>query len=333
MQGDLGRRRRPLARPDQDLPADYSARRVGHHRTLCKPLNPSQFVDELLGQMDGELRALNDALPKLDWLQVAERRADAIRRTALDAQPEPRNLRRVKSEVLRRWGTVPLVDVLKETVPRTGCLDAVTSVTTGGSVRPDVLAERLLLAIYAYGTNTGLRAVASGAHGHSEDEISLRPTALFHCRGGPLDRRADRRRDVRCAPPRPLGRRLDRGGIGLQRPIRALDQHLLTEWFPYRAMTAAVCWSAGASSAINGTCTVRIDLLQRLGVAAMVEGAMRHDTTMNTRSQLHRPARPDRDRLRDHPTARLRSAAANQADQQGTAVPPSSRRPPTPTRA
>jgi hypothetical protein len=58
--------------------------------------------------------------------------------------------------------------MLKETVLRTGCLDAVTSVA-GGGIGPDVLAERLLLAIYAYGTNTGIRAVASGAHGHSED--------------------------------------------------------------------------------------------------------------------------------------------------------------------
>ena len=88
-------------------------------------------------------------------VSIAERRSGAIKLTALDAQPEPRNLRRVTNEVLVRWGTVPLVDMLKETVLRTGCLDAVTSGTTGGSIRPDVPAERLLLAIYAYGTNTG----------------------------------------------------------------------------------------------------------------------------------------------------------------------------------
>ena len=31
--------------------------------------------------------------------------------------------------------------------------------------------ERLLLAIYGYGTNTGIRAVAAGENGHGEDEI------------------------------------------------------------------------------------------------------------------------------------------------------------------
>ena len=36
---------------------------------------------------------------------------------------------------------------------------------------PSVLAERLMLFIYAYGTNTGVRAVAAGDHGHSEDDL------------------------------------------------------------------------------------------------------------------------------------------------------------------
>ena len=64
---------------------------------------------------------------------------------------------------------VPLVDMLKETVQRTGWLDAISSVATGGSIRPDVLAERLLLAIYAYSqvafevaVGTALRTLASG---------------------------------------------------------------------------------------------------------------------------------------------------------------------------
>ena len=35
----------------------------------------------------------------------------------------------------------------------------------------DVLEERLILLIYAYGTNTGVRSVAAGEHRHSEDEL------------------------------------------------------------------------------------------------------------------------------------------------------------------
>jgi hypothetical protein len=157
--------------PDEDLPQDFAERREENYRELRKPLDAAVFIDELREQMNTELTLLNDRMPKLTWLDISQRKSGAIRLTPTEAQPEPKNLRRVKGEVQRRWGIVPLIDMLKEAVLRTGCLDAVTSVSGGGSLPAEVLAERLLLVIYAYGTNTGIKAVASGGHGHTEDEL------------------------------------------------------------------------------------------------------------------------------------------------------------------
>jgi hypothetical protein len=158
--------------PDEDLPADFDQHRAEHYQALRKPLDPSAFIDEVREEMRQELAALDDALPNLSWLQVQERRAGAIRLTPLEAVPEPRNLRiSMKKAVQQQWGIVPLIDMLKEAVLRTGCLKAVSSVAGCSSIDAGVLAERLLLAIYAYGTNTGIRAVAAGPHGHSEDDI------------------------------------------------------------------------------------------------------------------------------------------------------------------
>jgi TnpA family transposase len=264
--------------PDDDLPADYVQRRVEHYRTLRKPLDPSQFVDELRQEMSSELSALNDALPKLEWLSIAERRYGAIKLTALDAQPEPRNLRRVKNEVLQRWGTVPLVDMLKETVLRTGCLDAVTSVTTGGSIRPDVLAERLLLAIYAYGTNTGIRAVASGTHGHAEDEIR-------YARRRYLTVQAARSIAIQIADATFAARRQSLWGAGStavasdSTHVRAFDQNILTEWHSrYHGRGVLIYWHVERKSMAVHSQLIACSASE---VAAMVEGAMRHDTTMD----------------------------------------------------
>jgi Domain of unknown function (DUF4158)/Tn3 transposase DDE domain len=157
--------------PDQDLPADFEARRAEHYQALRKPLDPSRFIDELQAEHRRELAALNDTLPRLAWLDIADRPGGAIRLSPLDAAPEPRNLRRLKREVERRWGTVPLIDMLKEAALRTGCLQAVTAVAGRADLDPQVLAERLLLCVYAYGTNTGLRAVAAGDHRHTEDDL------------------------------------------------------------------------------------------------------------------------------------------------------------------
>lgn len=157
--------------PDEDLPKDFEARRPEHYASLRKPLDPAEFTGALRAEMTEALAALDDELPGLDWVDITERRAGAIRLTPLEAAPEPRNLRRVKTEVARRWDAVPLIDVLKETVLRTGCLQAVTAVAGSGTLLPEVLAERLMLAIYAYGTNTGIRSVISATHGHTEEDV------------------------------------------------------------------------------------------------------------------------------------------------------------------
>lgn len=57
----------------------------------------------------------------------------------------------------KRWGTVPLLDMLTETALRTGCLDAFTPIGTRSDIEAAKLFQRLLLPVYAYGTNTGIR--------------------------------------------------------------------------------------------------------------------------------------------------------------------------------
>jgi len=134
--------------PDEDLPKDFEARRPAAYASLRKPLDPAEFTGTLRAEMTAALAELDSVLPGLDWVDIAERAAGAIRLTPLEAAPEPRNLRRIKIEVARRWATIPLIDVLKETALRTGCLQAVTSVAGSGTLPADVLAERLMLAAF-----------------------------------------------------------------------------------------------------------------------------------------------------------------------------------------
>jgi len=267
--------------PDEDLPADFAERRAENYRELRKPLDPAVFVEELREQMRTELAALNAELPRLGWVQIAERRTGAIRLTPVPAQPEPRNLRRIKSEVLRRWGNVPLVDMLKEAVLRTGCLGAVTSVATGGSIPPGVLAERLLLAIYAYGTNTGIKAVAAGGHGHSEDDIR-------YARRRYLTAEAARAIAIGIANATFAARSAELWGTGStavasdSTHVRAFDQNIFTEWHSrYGGRGVLIYWHVEHKSlAVHSqliSCTAS-------EVAAMVEGAIRHGTTMDVES-------------------------------------------------
>lgn len=143
--------------------------------------------------------------------------------------------------MLRRWGAVPLVDVLKETVLRPAAWTR-SRRWRGGGIRPEVLAERLLLAIYAYGTNTRIRAVASGAHGHSEHDIR-------YLRRRYLTVEAARSIAVQVADATFAARRQSLWGAGStavgsdSTHVCALDQNLLTEWHSrYRGRGVLIYW-------------------------------------------------------------------------------------------
>ena len=68
--------------------------------------------------------------------------------------------------------------MVTEAALRTGMLGQLTAVGPREALARAVLWERLLLLAYAYGTNTGISAVAAGEHGHSEAD--LRYTARRH---------------------------------------------------------------------------------------------------------------------------------------------------------
>ncbi|GHD36422.1 putative transposase [Nocardiopsis kunsanensis] len=264
--------------PDEDLPADFEARRGEHYTELRKPRDPKAFTRALRQEMEAELGELNAALPGLEWVDITERKAGAIRFTAPEASPEPRNLRRIKGEVRRRWDGVPLIDMLKEAILRTGCLKQVTSVAGGTSLPPEVLAERLMLAIYGYGTNTGLRAVAGGTHGHTEEEIR-------YVRRRYLTPEAARQIAVEIANATFAAR--DSGLWGASSTavasdsthFRAWDQNLFTEWHSrYGGRGILVYWHVERGSVVVHSQTLRASASE---VAAMVEGAIRHGTTMS----------------------------------------------------
>ena len=264
--------------PDEDLPEDFEARRAEHYGELRKPRDPAVFVRALREEMTEALAGLDAELPGLDWVEIKERKAGAIKFTAPEASEEPRNLRRIKTEVGRRWDAVPLIDMLKEAVLRTGCLRAVTSVAGGGHLAPEVLAERLMLAVYAYGTNTGIRSVAGGAHGHSEDEIR-------YVRRRYLTPEAARQIAIEIANATFAARDTGLWGAGStavasdSTHFRSWDQNLFTEWHSrYGGRGILVYWHVERGSVVVHSQTLRASASE---VAAMVEGAIRHGTTMS----------------------------------------------------
>jgi hypothetical protein len=313
--------------PDEDLPADFEDRRAENYAKLRKPLDPKAFTSQLRAEMEKALADLNDHLPELDWVDIRERaKAGPIVLTDLDAVPEPRNLRRLKAAIRDRWGTVPLLDMLTETALRTGCLDAFAPVGNRSELAAAALFQRLLLTVYAYGTNTGIRAVAAADHGHGEDEL-----------------RYVRRRYMTVESCRQAARVIANATFAARQAwlwgegstavasdsthFRAWDQNIFTEWHSrYRNGKRGVLIYWTVEKGGDGRAQPAPGVL---GLRGPRDGRGR-DAARHRHGgpvQLRRHAWPELHRVRDHAAPGIRPAAADQADQPVQALPPVRRRP------
>jgi hypothetical protein len=98
----------------------------------------------------------------------------------------PANLEALKAEVHRRWGTIDLLDVLKEADFLIGFTGQVASVFTREALPAGVLRRRLLLVLFALGTNVGIKRIADGlastdsSQDSGDTEAALRRVRASH---------------------------------------------------------------------------------------------------------------------------------------------------------
>jgi hypothetical protein len=167
--------------PDIDLPADFDTHRATHYERLGQPLDPTEFIASLQGELSAALRDLDAAIEANDTggVSIGARAGKPwITVPKLAKQAEPANLERLKAAVQSRWGTVDLLDFLAEADHHIGLVDRFPSIATRETTPPGTLRERLLLVLFALGTNTGIKHVADGDHGHSE--AALRHVRRLH---------------------------------------------------------------------------------------------------------------------------------------------------------
>ncbi|MGH3450641.1 MAG: transposase, partial [Haloechinothrix sp.] len=153
-----------------------------------------------------------------------------------------------------------------------------TMIGRGGKLGPDVLLERLLLCIYGYGTNTGIRAVAAGEHGHSEDD-------LYYVRRWYLNTDLVKALAIDIANATFAARKRSIWGAGStavasdSTHFGAWDSNIFTEWHSrYGGRGVLIYWHVERKSMVIHSQVINCTASE---VAAMVEGAMHHGTDMD----------------------------------------------------
>lgn len=269
--------------PDLDLPQDFDERRAEYYAALKWPLEAQIFITQLQQDLTAALELLNQGLPKKKAVTITgEHPKGTIHLSPLESQPEPTNLRRLKTELIRRWPMTSLLDMLKEVDLRLHFTQHFKSARSREVLDRRTLQRRLLLCLYGLGTNTGLKRICAGQSGEDyQDLLYVRRHYLTK------DQLRSAITDVVNALFRT--RLTEIWGEGTtacasdSKKFSTWDQNLLTEWhIRYRGPGIMVYWHVDRKAACIYS---QVKSCSSSEVAAMIEGVLRHCTEMEVDRQ------------------------------------------------
>jgi TnpA family transposase len=264
--------------PDEDLPADFAERRAPYYEALNLPLDADAFVASLQEEMRAGLSRLDAGLPRNPQVRITSRRGGWITVSPLRARPDPESIEALKAEVVATWPMTSLLDSVKETDLRLGFTDALGSPTAYETLDRDELRPRLLLCLYGFGTNTGLRRLDAARNGGP----SYRD--LAYARRRYLT--SDRLREAIAAVTNGTLRTRDPviWGEGTtacasdSKHFGAWDQNLMTQWHVrYGGRGVMIYWHVERNSLCIHS---QLKSPSSSEVASMIEGVLRHCTEM-----------------------------------------------------
>jgi TnpA family transposase len=261
--------------PDQDLPADFQARRVHYYQTLALPQDAATFTQGLQQEMMQALQRCNDTLADNDTVSI--RPTGHIKIARLKALAKAPTIRYLRTEVQRLWPATGLLDMLQEVEWRTNFSQVFNSAAAYERLGPAQQRERLLLCLFGLGTNVGLHAMALGAGGFSYEQ-------LLYTRRRLIDKDGLRAANVRIINATRHARWPHIWGEGNSvvaadsRQFATYGHNLYTEWHVrYHKKGVKIYWHVDTQALAIYSQVTRPSSSE---VADMIEGIMRHHSEM-----------------------------------------------------
>ena len=264
--------------PDEDLPKDFEAKREHYYHALQKPLDSEPFITQLQTDMAEVLTQLNQGLPNNPKVKILNHRGGWIHLTPLSEQPEPEHLKALKAEIAERWSVLPLLDVLKETDMRLQFTEHFKSTGNREALAPDELRKRLLLCLYATGTNLGIKRIAHGDHGVGYFEL-LYVRRKFFSKAALSQAISDVANAIfRVRLPHIWGEATTACASD-SKQFGTWDQNLMTEWHArYKGRGVMIYWHVEKKAVCVYSQLKRCSSSE---VASMIKGVLRHCTQMS----------------------------------------------------
>ena len=264
--------------PLHDFPSDFNENKEHYFNLLNLPRDGNTFVDPLQAKVEAALKDLNDSIVDNPKIVIRERKKKGtIKISPSPPQEEPLYLHLLQQEIMRRWGPISLMDILKEADFRIGFTSRFQSVSSREVLDKDILRKRLLLCLYGLGTNTGLKRVSAG---QPQDTYSdLRYVKRCYIDGSHVRIAIQDVVNAILTIRNPKIWGVQTTGCACDsKKVSVWDQNLLAEWHArYRGRGVMIYWHVDKKAACIHS---HLKTCSSSEVGSMMRGFLTHDTKM-----------------------------------------------------
>jgi len=272
--------------PDKDLPKNWKERRTHLYDRLNLPIEVNEFIEPIKEDMSYYLKESNQFFSRereddVFIFHPAGGKKGFFRVPKIKRREERPILKRIHKEIKKKWGIVDLLDVLTEADRRIHFSRFFYTSAQREILTEEQIKERLLLIIFSLGTNIGLKRIYKAANPDCEYED------LLYFKNRYLNPDSLREAIIaltntilKIRNPFIWGETTSCASDGKQ--FGSWDQNLMADSNPhYRDPGVMVYWHIDRNAACIYS---QLRNCNSSEIYAMVEGLIRHATTMTIRS-------------------------------------------------
>ena len=224
------------------------------------------------------MKSLNDNIPYNDKVEIISKDGGGhIKISPYEPQAEPVNIKKLHRAIKKEYGTINLIDILKESELQIEFTNLVQTVASREDIPRDLLQFRILLCLYAIGTNTGLKCVSSANDSVNYDDLRYVKRRYITVENVRLILIEIINKILEIRDPRIWGTATTSVACDSKK-ISVWDQNLMVEWHArYKGRGVMVYWHVDE----NALCIYsQLKTCSSSEVGSMLKGILQHCTNM-----------------------------------------------------
>lgn len=265
--------------PKDDIPKDFNKNKKAYYRMLNLPMRASTFINKMKRCMENSLKDFNDSIETNSLVAIKQSKTHRnIKVSPSNAQKPPHNIDKLHDEIVRRWESINLIDILKESDLFINFTDQMETIARIKKLDPLEFRKRLLLCLYGIGSNTGLKRISIANGDVKYDDLKYIKNRFVHATNLRNAIREVVNAVMSIRDPKIWGEATTTVACDSTQ-ISAWDQNLINEWHHrYKGKGVMIYWHIDKKALCIYS---QLKSCSSSEVGSMLKGVIDHDTKMN----------------------------------------------------